>query len=96
VLLCALPSRRVPCLPLLGRDVVCRTVDHVGGPTAHRLDPLWGELPTPAAQARIVRALVYRVAVALDGADIRLRVEGLAGLVRDLVPVSADGLGIAA
>jgi hypothetical protein len=37
-----------------------------------------------AEQARIVRALVDRVVVGPEGADIRLRVEGLAGLVRDL------------
>jgi DNA invertase Pin-like site-specific DNA recombinase len=49
----------------------------------HRLDPLWDEL-FPAEQARIVRALVERVIVGPAGADIRLRVEGLAGLVRDL------------
>jgi hypothetical protein len=33
---------------------------------------------------RIVRALVERVVIGPDGADIRMRVEGLAGLVRDL------------
>jgi DNA invertase Pin-like site-specific DNA recombinase len=49
----------------------------------HRLDPLWGEL-FPAEQARIVRALVERVLIGPDGADIRMRVEGLSGLVRDL------------
>ena len=49
----------------------------------HRLDPLWGEL-FPAEQARIVHALVERVVVGPGGADIRMRVEGLAGLVRDL------------
>jgi hypothetical protein len=47
------------------------------------LDPLWDEL-FPAEHARIVRALVERVVVGPAGADIRLRVEGLAGLVRDL------------
>jgi DNA invertase Pin-like site-specific DNA recombinase len=48
-----------------------------------RLDPLWGEL-FPAEQARIVRALAERVVVGPAGANIRLRVEGLASLVRDL------------
>jgi len=48
-----------------------------------RLHPLWDEL-FPAEQARIVRALVERVIIGPDGADIRMRVEGLAGLVRDL------------
>ena len=49
----------------------------------HELEPLWDEL-FPAERARIVRLLVERVEVGPDGADIRLRVEGLAGLVRDL------------
>ncbi len=50
---------------------------------AERLEPLWDEL-FPAEQARIVRLLVERVEVGPDGADIRLRVEGLASLMRDL------------
>jgi site-specific DNA recombinase len=48
-----------------------------------QLDPLWEEL-FPAEQARIVRSLVERVDVSPAGADIRLRLDGLAGLVRDL------------
>ena len=48
-----------------------------------QLDPLWEEL-FPAEQARIVRSLVERVEVSPTGADIRLRLDGLAGLVRDL------------
>ena len=48
-----------------------------------QLDPLWEEL-FPAEQARIVRLLVERVEVSPTGADIRLRLDGLAGLVRDL------------
>ena len=47
------------------------------------LDPLWEEL-FPAEQARIVRSLVERVEVSPAGADIRLRLDGLPGLVRDL------------
>ncbi len=46
------------------------------------MDPLWDEL-FPAEQARIVRLLVERVEVGPAGADVRLRVAGLAGLVRD-------------
>jgi DNA invertase Pin-like site-specific DNA recombinase len=61
----------------------------------HRLDPLWDEL-FPAEQARIVRALVERVVVGPAGADIRLRVEGLAGLVRDLGAITPDALRAAA
>ena len=48
-----------------------------------RLDPIWDEM-FPAEQARIVRLLVERVEVGPAGADIRLRVAGLASLVRDL------------
>ena len=47
------------------------------------LDPLWDEL-FPAEQARIIRLLVERVEVGPDGADIRLRVAGLTGLLREL------------
>jgi DNA invertase Pin-like site-specific DNA recombinase len=61
----------------------------------HRLDPLWEEL-FPAEQARIVRALVERVVVGPAGADIRLRVEGLAGLVRDLAAIAPGALRAAA
>ena len=48
-----------------------------------RLDPLWDEL-FPAEQARIVQLLVERVDVSPDGADIRLRTEGLTNLVTEL------------
>ncbi len=48
-----------------------------------RLDPLWEEL-FPAEQARIIRLLVDRVDVGSDGADVRLKLDGLASLVRDL------------
>jgi hypothetical protein len=46
--------------------------------------------------ARIVRALVERVVVGPAGADIRLRVEGLAGLVRDLTAIVPEALRAAA
>ncbi|WP_372624527.1 recombinase family protein [Falsiroseomonas sp.] len=61
----------------------------------HRLEPLWDEL-FPAEQARIVRTLVERVVVGPAGADIRLRIEGLAGLVRDLAQETTDALRAAA
>ncbi|MCK8787235.1 recombinase family protein [Roseomonas sp. NAR14] len=60
-----------------------------------RLDPLWGEL-FPAEQSRIVRTLVERVVIGPAGADIRLRVEGLAGLVRDLTAIAPEALKAAA
>ena len=47
------------------------------------LDPLWDEL-FPAEQARIVQLLVERVDVGEHGFDLRLRVDGLAHLARDL------------
>jgi hypothetical protein len=48
-----------------------------------RLDPLWDEL-FPAEQARIVQLLVERVDIGTEGADIRLRTQGLTSLVADL------------
>jgi DNA invertase Pin-like site-specific DNA recombinase len=50
----------------------------------HRLDPLWDEL-FPGEQERIVRLLVERVTVTDAGAEIKLNLEGLAGLARDMV-----------
>ncbi len=48
-----------------------------------QLDPLWDEL-FPAEQARIVQLLVERVDIGLDGLDVRLRVDGLTGLAREM------------
>jgi hypothetical protein len=48
-----------------------------------RLGPLWNEL-FPAEQARIIHLLVERVEIGPAGADIRLRLGGLASLVQDL------------
>ena len=47
------------------------------------IEPLWDEL-FPAERARIVRLLVDRVDVRADGAAVRLRLDGLGSLVRDL------------
>jgi hypothetical protein len=55
----------------------------------HRLDPLWDEL-FPAEQARIIQLLVERVDVAPDGADIRLRTEGLTKVVADLCAIRTE------
>jgi DNA invertase Pin-like site-specific DNA recombinase len=55
-----------------------------------RFDPLWDEL-FPAEQARIVQLLVERVDVKVDAIDIKLKVDGLAGLAREMmgnVPVT--------
>jgi hypothetical protein len=54
-----------------------------------RLDPLWDEL-FPAEQARIVQLLVERVDVSTDGADIRLRADGLTNLIADLRAVRPE------
>ena len=54
-----------------------------------RLDPLWDEL-FPAEQARIVQLLVERVDVSPDGADIRLRTEGLTNLVTELRAIKPE------
>ena len=56
-----------------------------------RLDPLWEQL-FPAEQARIVRSLVERVVVGPGGADVRLRLDGLGSLVRDLTAIRPDTL----
>jgi hypothetical protein len=53
-----------------------------------RLDPLWDEL-FPAEQERIVRLLVERVDLTEAGAQIRLNLEGLAGLARDMAAKEA-------
>jgi hypothetical protein len=60
-----------------------------------QMDPLWNEL-FPAEQARIVRLLVERVEVGPAGADIRLRVAGLASLARDLGAGAPGGTRAAA
>ena len=61
----------------------------------HRLDPLWDEL-FPVEQARIVRLLVERVEIGPAAAEIRLRVAGLASLVRDLGAGAPDSKRAAA
>ena len=53
-----------------------------------RLDPLWDEL-FPGEQERIVRLLVERVDLTDAGAQIRLNLEGLAGLARDMAAKEA-------
>ena len=60
-----------------------------------RLDPLWDQL-FPAEQARIIQLLVKRVEIGPAGADIRLRVSGLATLAIDLGAIAATGTRVAA
>ena len=53
---------------------------------------LWGEL-FPAEQARIVEVLVERVEIGTDWLNVRLRVDGLGGLAREML---AGDMGAAA
>ena len=71
--------------PLARLEAVAQHADEKKG----RLDPLWNEL-FPAEQARIVQLLVERVDVSLDGADIRLRTEGLTKLAEDLRAIKPE------
>ncbi len=57
-----------------------------------RLDPLWDEL-FPAEQARIVALLVERVDIGTGGMNVRLRMDGLAALAREM---RTDEMGKAA
>jgi hypothetical protein len=51
-----------------------------------QLDRLWNEL-FPAEQSRIVQLLVERVDVRTHGVEVRLRPNGLAGLVREVAGI---------
>ena len=55
-----------------------------------QLDPLWDEL-FPAEQARIVALLVGRVDICTDGLNVRLRVDGLGSLAREMIAETRDG-----
>jgi hypothetical protein len=57
-----------------------------------QFDPLWDDL-FPAEQARIVALLVERIDIGTEGLDIRLRVDGLRGLAREMM---AGDMGAAA
>jgi hypothetical protein len=76
--------------PLGGRagDLICHAEDGAIEGDAVRealtqFDPLWDEL-FPAEQARIVALSVARVEIGLDGLDVKLRVDGPAGLADEL------------
>ncbi len=49
-----------------------------------QLDPLWDEL-FPAEQARIVQLLVERIDITTTGLDLKLRVDGLPSLAREMM-----------
>jgi hypothetical protein len=57
-------------------------------PQATRCDPRH----FPAEQARIVRLLVDRIDVAVDGLDIRLNIAGLAHLAGELTGSEPESL----
>ena len=65
------------------RTVASDVTEHEVLRALERIEPLWDEL-FPAERARIVRLLVDRVDVRADGAAVRLRLDGLSSLVRDL------------
>ena len=52
-----------------------------------QLGPVWDEL-FPTEQARIVQLLVERVDVRTDGVEVRLRPNGVSGLVREIAASS--------
>ena len=54
-----------------------------------RFEAVWDEL-FPAEQARILQLLVEQVRIAPDGAEIRLRAEGLASVIADITAQSAE------
>jgi site-specific DNA recombinase len=54
-----------------------------------QLDPLWDEL-FPAEQARIVALLVERVDIGTDGLNVRLRIDGLGGLAREMLAGTSE------
>jgi len=57
-----------------------------------KLEPLWDEL-FPVEQARIMSLLIERIDIGSDGLNVRLRVDGLSGLVREML---AGGIEAAA
>lgn len=65
---------------------------HRPGTTGRVCNEAWDEL-FPAEQARIVEVLVERVEIGMDGLNVRLRVDGLSGLAREML---AGGIGEAA
>ncbi len=71
-------------------------VDNISEADAHtalqQLDPLWDEL-FPVEQARIVSLLVERVDIGTERLNVRLRVDGIGSLAREML---AGNMGAAA
>ena len=74
---------------MLATDIVEAISEAEVREALERPDPLWDEL-FPAEQARIVQLLVERVDVSPDGADIRLRTEGVTNLVTELRAIKPE------
>jgi len=66
------------------RDHADDTTEADARAALHQLDALWDEL-FPAEQARIVGLLVERVDVGTQGLNVRLRVDGLGNLAREML-----------
>jgi hypothetical protein len=71
------------------RDTATDVTEQEVRAALERIEPLWDEL-FHAEQARIVRLLVERVDVRASGAAVRLRLDGLSSLVRDLAAKAGD------
>jgi len=56
----------------------------MGADAGQPCDPLWDEL-FPAERARIVALLVEQVDIGIDGLNVRLRVDGLGSLAREML-----------
>jgi hypothetical protein len=80
---------------LAARKDVPDLTEHEVREALMQLDPIWDQL-FPAEQARIIQLLVERVEIGPGGADIRLRVSGLASLASDLGAVAAAATPVAA
>ena len=68
-------------------DIGCLVFYAEARPVLERLDPLRENL-FPKEQTRIIHLLVDRVDIWTGGADVRLKLEGLASLARDLAAPS--------
>ena len=69
------------------RPEIERLLEAVVREALEALDPLWDEL-FPAEQARIVQLLVVRIDLDQDGLAVRLRVQGLAYMVRNMAGIA--------
>ncbi len=70
------------------RGIAPEVTEHDVRSAMERIEPLWDEL-FPAERTRIVRLLLERVDIRAEEAAVRLRLDGLGGLVRDLTAQGA-------